>query len=67
MNEITVEHKPSADRIEKLGVYGWAIWEKEVSTFPWSYDEREICYFLAGDVTVSPKGGAPVRWERGIL
>ncbi|MCE5269228.1 MAG: cupin domain-containing protein [Planctomycetaceae bacterium] len=28
------------------------IWEKEVSEFPWHYDEPEKCLILEGDVTV---------------
>lgn len=65
MSSIQVEHNPTADRLQKLGVYGWPVWEKEVSRFPWSYDERETCYLLEGDVTVTPKGGSPVPFGKG--
>jgi len=27
-------------------------WEKEVSTFPWHYDEKETCLILQGQVEV---------------
>jgi len=67
MKAITVEHKPSERRLKELGVSGWPIWTKEVSEFPWSYDEREICYFLEGDVEVTPDGGTPVRFGKGDL
>jgi hypothetical protein len=50
--------KPSADELARLGVSSWPIWEKEVSTFPWSYDEREVCYFLEGRVRVTTPAGA---------
>jgi hypothetical protein len=32
--EIKIEHQPSQDRLNQLGVAKWAIWEKEVSKFP---------------------------------
>jgi len=67
MQAITVEHQPSAQRLEELGVAGWPIWTKEASEFPWSYDEQETCYLLAGDVEVTPAGGTPVRFGQGDL
>jgi hypothetical protein len=54
---ITVE-RPSAQRLQELNVTSWPIWQKEVSTFPWSYDEPEMCYFLEGEVTVTTDQGA---------
>jgi uncharacterized protein len=67
MLEIKVEHNPSGERLASLGVSGWPVWTKEVSEFPWSYDEQEICYFLAGQIEVTPEGGAPVRAGKGDL
>ncbi len=67
MAEIQVEKNPSADRLAQLGVSRWPIWTKEVSTFPWTYDEPETCLFLEGDVLVTPDGGAPVRVGKGDL
>jgi uncharacterized cupin superfamily protein len=64
---IQVEHNPSTDRLEALGVRRWPIWTKEVSTFPWTYDEAETCYFLEGDVVVTPDGGPPTRVGKGDL
>ncbi len=64
---ITVEHAPSPDRLQALGVHSWPIWTKEPSTFPWSYDDKETCYLLEGDVTVTPEGGQPVRFGAGDL
>ncbi|HBX43168.1 MAG TPA: hypothetical protein DEH27_04975 [Deltaproteobacteria bacterium] len=37
-----------------LGVFSWPVWEKEVSGFPWAYEDRETCYLLEGDVIVTP-------------
>jgi uncharacterized cupin superfamily protein len=65
MSKIVVEHNPPEARLNEMGVRAWPIWEKEVSEFPWSYDERERCYFLEGDVVVTPKGGAGVRIGKG--
>lgn len=44
--------KPSKKELEDLGVKKWPIWEKEESVFEWSYDDKETCYFLEGDVEI---------------
>ena len=67
MSQITVEHKPSAQKIEQMGIESWPIWEAEASSFPWSYDDRETCYLLEGDVIVTPNGGEPVHIQAGDL
>jgi hypothetical protein len=61
-----VKHADDA-RLASLGVRSWPIWTREVSRFPWTYHEAETCYFLEGEVTVTPDGGAPVRMGRGDL
>ena len=67
MSEIKIEHQPTTKRLDELGVRSWEIWEKEVSEFPWHYDEQEICFFLEGDVVVTPANGAPVQFGKGDL
>lgn len=67
MSKIAVEHKPGEDRLKSLGVTGWPIWTKEISRFPWTYDEQEICYFLEGEVVVTPDGGTGVEIRAGDL
>lgn len=67
MAEIKVVHNPDAGQLDALGVTAWGIWTKEVSNFPWTYDEQEMCYFLEGDVVVTPDGGQPVRIGQGDL
>ena len=67
MNEIIIDHKPTEKKLADLGVRNWDIWEKEVSEFPWYYDEQEICFFLEGDVEVTPQGGKPVQFGKGDL
>ena len=65
MSEIKVEKNPLPSTLDELGVKSWPIWTKEVSTFPWSYDEPETCLFLEGEVVVTPDGGAPVSVGKG--
>jgi uncharacterized cupin superfamily protein len=65
--KIKVEHNPNQATLDAAGVSSWPVWTKEVSTFPWTYDEAETCYFLAGDVVVTPDGGDPVRVGKGDL
>jgi uncharacterized protein len=67
MSTIVVDHQPPSDQLERLGVSRWPIWTKEVSTFPWTYDEQETCYLLEGRVTVTPEGGEPVTVAAGDL
>jgi uncharacterized cupin superfamily protein len=42
--------KPTEE--EKNKAKNWPIWEKEVSSFPWHYDDRETCLVLEGEVSV---------------
>jgi len=65
--EIKVEHQPSLAYLTELDVFNWPIWEKEISTFPWTYDDQETCYFLAGNVIVTPNGGQSVKMGKGDL
>jgi hypothetical protein len=67
MSQIKIERHPSENRLQALSVREWPIWTKEVSEFPWFYDEPETCYFLEGDVIVTPEGGEPVVVGRGDL
>jgi hypothetical protein len=67
MAEITIIDDPSEEQLAELGVRSWPTWSAEVSTFPWSYDEPETCYFLEGEVVVTPDGGCPVRIGKGQL
>ena len=62
---IQVEHEPSEEKLNKLKVFNWPIWTKEVSEFPWTYEMSENCYFLEGDVLVTPDQGTPVEMGKG--
>jgi len=59
--------KPSEQKLNDLNVRSWPIWEKEVSEFPWQYDEKETCYILDGEVVVTPEKGTPVGFGKGDL
>ncbi len=50
-----------------LGARDWPVWACEVSTFPWHYDQKEICLLLEGEVTVTPKHGEQVQFAAGDL
>jgi uncharacterized protein len=65
--EITVEHQPSPEKLNELGVSSWSIWTKEASEFPWTYEDRETCYLLEGEVIVTPTDGQPVQFGKGDL
>ena len=65
MQKINIEHHVSPVKLERMGVDGWPIWEKEVSRFDWRYDREEICYILEGSATITPENGEPVTINRG--
>jgi uncharacterized protein len=65
--KIQVDRQISSTKIGQLGIKRWAIWSKEVSEFPWFYDDVEVCYFIEGDVVVTPEGGEPVEMGKGDL
>ena len=67
MDPILVEHNPSPAKLDVIGVYDWPIWNKEPSTFPWIYDQKETCYLLEGEAVVTPDGGEPVTIVEGDL
>ena len=61
MSEIDIESKPSEEKLRSLGLNSWPIWTKEASEFPWTYDDKETCYILEGDVVVTPDEGKAVN------
>jgi len=67
MSNIKIERSPDVAHLNALGVLSWPIWTKEASIFPWTYDEKEVCYFLEGEVVVIPDSGEPVTLGRGDL
>jgi uncharacterized cupin superfamily protein len=67
MDKIKIENNPTPERLKELGVSSWPIWTKEASEFPWEYDAQETCYFLEGDVIVTPDDGESVEVGKGDL
>jgi uncharacterized cupin superfamily protein len=66
-----IVRKPAEREIKEAS--SWPIWEKEASSFPWSYSEKETCLILEGEVTVqagdeevSFKGGDYVIFPEGL-
>lgn len=59
-------HKPTAEELKILGALSWPIWTCGVSTFDWSYSDKETCYILEGQVTVEA-GGQSVSFGKGDL
>ena len=53
--------------LEELGIKTWPIWTCEASSFDWTYDDKETCLLLEGEVTVTPDGGEPVNFRSGDL
>lgn len=67
MSQIVIEKKPDPEKLQAMGIFDWPIWEKEVSTFPWTYDSQETCYLLEGSVTVTPDEGEVVEFGAGDM
>lgn len=63
--QIQVQHNPAETLLNSLGVSKWPTWQKEVSTFDWTFHEEEQAYILAGECVVTPTGGAPVSFGKG--
>ncbi|MEM9805974.1 MAG: cupin domain-containing protein [Cyanobacteria bacterium P01_D01_bin.56] len=67
MSDINVNRQPETRELEAMDVFSWPIWEKEISEFPWHYEESETCYFLEGQVVVTPQNGEPASMGQGDL
>jgi len=65
--DVIIESNPNEDQLNALGAKEWPIWEKEVSNFPWHYDEQEVCYVLEGEVTVTTENGTQYHIKPGDL
>ena len=65
MAEIKIEKNPDEAKMNEMGVFDWPVWTKERSEFTWSYDQTETCFFVDGDVIVTPDNGDPVKMGKG--
>jgi uncharacterized cupin superfamily protein len=43
----------------------WPVWTKEVSEFPWVYDQVETCLILKGQAEVTAKDGEIAKFAAG--
>jgi uncharacterized protein len=59
-NSIEIEKNPSKDKLSQLNVSSWMTWEKEPSTFPWQFPEKELVYVLEGKVNIWQEGSNKV-------
>lgn len=50
-----IVRKPTEPEIQEAKT--WPTWNKEVSSFPWSYSEQETCLILEGKVTIKTDDG----------
>jgi uncharacterized protein len=55
--------KPTQEEIESTR--NWPTWTKEVSEFPWSYEEKETCFILTGSAEVEGKDGSKATFSAG--
>lgn len=67
MTQIIIEKNPSQQRLNELNVSQWPTWEKEISTFPWTFPEQEIAYILEGECIITPTNGTAVHFGKGDL
>ncbi len=58
--------RPNEEKLEKMRVNNWGIWEKEVSEFPWEYDEQETFYVLEGQAEIT-SGTEKITFGKGDL
>lgn len=55
--------KPAPEDIGQTS--SWGTWSKEPSEFPWYYDDKETCYILEGNATVTDKAGNAISFSAG--
>ncbi len=56
MNKVIIQNLSKLE-LEKKGVFGWPVWEKEVSRFPWTYSEDEEFLIIEGEVVIETNDG----------
>jgi len=64
MMQIQVK-KPTDE--ERKDMESCGVWEKEVSEFPWEYDEKETCLLIEGKVEVTEDSGEKAFFGKGDL
>lgn len=49
--KISIQKLSDSD-FNKMGIANWPIWQKEVSSFDWHYDEQEQFFVIEGSVKI---------------
>jgi uncharacterized cupin superfamily protein len=57
------KRKPTESEIKETE--SWGTWNKEPSEFSWYYDQKETCYILEGNATVTANDGSTLTFEQG--
>ncbi len=65
MTQIQLDHNPSEEKLQQLGVSKWSIWECAPSKFPLDFSMTESAYVLEGEIHVTPQGGEKVVIKAG--
>ncbi|KAK3229287.1 hypothetical protein Dsin_001168 [Dipteronia sinensis] len=53
---IKIQRNHPESTLSQLGVRKWPKWGCPPSKFPWTYDAKETCFLLEGEVKVYPDG-----------
>ena len=43
--------------VRELGIKSWPIWTCDVSSFDWTYEDKETCLLLVVEINVTPREG----------
>ncbi|HWU66368.1 MAG TPA: cupin domain-containing protein, partial [Methylophilus sp.] len=57
MTQIIIDHNPSEEKLNELGVRSWNTWDCPPSKFPLDFTATEKAYVLEGEFKVTPQGG----------
>jgi len=55
--------KPTEQEIKEAQT--WDIWTKEPSVFFYTYNEKEVCYIIEGEASVTYNDGKVVKFGQG--
>ncbi|MFA5107975.1 MAG: cupin domain-containing protein [Candidatus Micrarchaeia archaeon] len=60
---MVIVRKPTKEEIQTA--QKWGLWEKEPSSFDWSYDEKETCLILEGEAKVVLPNKEQIHFKSG--
>ena len=53
--------------VKVKGIQNWPIWTCYAIYFDWSNENKETCFLLEGEMTVTPEKGHSVKFSAGDL